>query len=149
GQGNLLTTSRPLTGTSLTATTSNTYDPAHPGDALTTTDPNGKVTTFTYDQFGNRTSVIDPVANKTTMTYDAIGRMKSSVSPKGNVPGANPAAFTTTFVPNAFGQDTSVTDPLGRQTVTVYDEDGNVKTVTDANNHTTTTTYDLGNRPTQ
>src|SRR5260370_717580 len=41
-RGNLLTTSRPLSGTGQNATTTLTYgDSTHPGDATSTTDPNG------------------------------------------------------------------------------------------------------------
>jgi RHS repeat-associated protein len=76
-----------------------------------------------------------------------MGELSSSVAPKGNVAGADPADFTTSYTYNSDGQVLTVTDPLGHVTTTGYDADGNVHTVTDPNNHTTTTDYNENNQP--
>lgn len=147
--GNLLSTSTPLTGTTQVATVGYGYDPAHPGDVVAKTDSDGKVSRFAYDQYGNRTRATDPLGDTLTSTYDTVGRRLTTVSPNGNTTGANPLAFTTTFVPNAFGDVSSVTDPLGHKTTFKYDGNRNRTSVTDGNLHTTTYTYDLANELTQ
>jgi YD repeat-containing protein len=63
---------------------------------ISTTNPNGKVTTMTYTAAGDLASVTDPLGNETTYTYDALGRQLTRVSPRGNAAGAIPADFTTT-----------------------------------------------------
>lgn len=158
--GNLLTRSRPLTGTAQTQQTTYTYgDPGHPGDVTSTTDPNGNAWAFGHDGFGNLTSTQapatpeNPAGNKTTYGYDtAKGWRTSMVSPKGNVTGANPADFTTTYEHDAFGHVTKVKDPLWNaatptqhQHVYRFDPNGNLDSETDGNNNTTTYTYNAAN----
>jgi RHS repeat-associated protein len=145
-QGNLTSSSTPLTGTSSAQTVRYGHaDSTHPGDVTAMTDANGKVWTYAYDADGDRASVTDPMGNNTTYTYDAVGRLASQVSPKGNANGSNTAPYTSKFTYNAFGDRTSITDPLGHQSLHVYDSNGNLVQATDANNHTTINTYDLDN----
>jgi len=144
--GNLMSSSTPLSGTSQVATISYTYDPAHAGDVVQVTDPTGKIWTYTYDQYGNRASSTDPGGDKTTFVYDILGRLTSTVSPRGNMTGGNPAAFTTTYAYDAFGDRTGATDPLNHQTLATYDGNRNVTTTTDPDNHQTIYTYDSDSR---
>lgn len=158
--GNLLTESAPLLDTSGnladTVTTSYHYDdPAHPGDVTRVVDPTGATTTLTYDNYGNLLSTTapptpeNPTGNTTTHTYDAIrGWPTSTVSPRGNMAGADPAEYTTTFLRDAHGRVTETrnpewtsTSPTANRTVTGYDADGNVTSVTDGNGNTTTYVY--------
>lgn len=94
-------------------------------------------TAYTYDQYGNLTSkavaVGTPQAETQTATYDASDRMLSSIPPDGNVSGANPANYQTTYsyypvTGNGAndGRLESVTAPGGRVTSFAYDADGNV-----------------------
>jgi YD repeat-containing protein len=69
--------------------------------------------------------VTDGAGDITTYSYDSVGRIQSEVAPRGNVTGGNPAAYTTSFGTNAFGDITSVTDPLSH--VTRYPENGVVR----------------------
>jgi len=147
--GNLLSSATPLSGTSQTATTTYQYDPAHPGDVLKMTDANGKDWQFAYDQYGDLVKKVDPLGNTTTYVFDSIGRMTSMVSPKGNVTGGNPAAYTTAFASNAFGDWTSVVDPLQHKTSYQHDGDRNLIAFTDANSNITSYTFDLDNELTQ
>ena len=149
GSGNLLSSSTPLVGTTQTAVVSYTYDPSHPGDVTQVTDPTGKVWKYTYDQYGDRATSTDPAGDKRTFVYDVLGRVTSSVSPRGNVTGGNPLAFTTTYAYNAFGDVTSITDPLNHSSSATYDGNRNVKTATDPDGHQGVYTYDLDNRLTQ
>lgn len=140
--GNLQTESRPLVGSGTNRVVTYLYaDAQKPGDVTGIKDPNNKTTNFVYDQYGNRTEVTDPVGNKAKFTYDGVGRMTTSIAPKGNVQGGNPAAFTTTYATNAWGDVTSVTDPLSHVTAFLYDGNRNRTRVTDPNNHQTNYTY--------
>jgi len=147
GRGNLLSVSRPLTGTSMTSTITYAYnDPNHPGDASQMTDANSKVWLYGYDQYGNRNQVTDPMNDITTYQFDSLSRLLSFVSPRGNVSGANPAAYTTTYTYNSFGDLNTVTDPLNHQIQYSYDADRNVTQVVDANLHKTISTYNADNQ---
>ena len=133
------------------------------GELATTTTPRGEVTTYGYDASGNRTSVTTAAGEKTTFTYDTAGRVLTKTDPRGNLSGANAAAYTTTYTYNnsdltasvkdaagnttaytydADGQLTTATDPTGKATTTGYDADGRVTSVTDASGKATTKTYD-------
>ena len=72
----------------------------------------------------------------------------NTTSPRGNVGGANPASFTTTYAHNNFGQVTETVDPLGHKTTSQYGPDENVIASTDGNGNTTTYTYDAADEQT-
>ncbi|MDQ2829081.1 MAG: type IV secretion protein Rhs, partial [Chloroflexota bacterium] len=146
--GDLLSAARPLTQMGQTATTTLTYDPAHPGDAVAITDPNGHTWRYVYDTYGNVVRASDPLNNTVADRYDLIGRKIVEVSPKGNVVGANPINYTTTITYNAFGEATASTDPLGHQTTYQYDPNQNLLAVTDALGHTIRYGYDADNERT-
>jgi YD repeat-containing protein len=74
------------------------------------------VTTYGYDQVGNRISQTDANSHSTTYTYDSLGRR--------------------------IGR----TLPAGQSESYVYDSAGNLKSKTDFNGKTTTYTYDTSNR---
>lgn len=129
---NLTATSRPLTATGAIATTAYAYDPARPGDLVSTTDPTNRVSTSAYDTVGNRIREADPLGNATTFAYDGIGRMTSS---------STPMSKTTTHTYNAFGQRTSSTDALANTNSWAYDAKANRTSETDANGQTTAFAY--------
>lgn len=144
--GNLLTVSRPLIGTSQTATETLTYgDARHPGDITRVTDPDGYSSTFAYDSYGDLTSQTDPVGNITTDGYDTVGRVTSVISPNGNVSGGNPSAYTSTMTYNAYGEPLTITDPLGHTTTYTYDANANLASVQDPLANLTTYNYDRAN----
>jgi RHS repeat-associated protein len=143
----------------------------------TITDPRREAS-YTYTAAGRRSSVrgkLDPGPDiVTTYGYNAKGLLDRVVSPRGNVPGANPADFTTTYFydgddnlvrirrpyPGSPGfVDTDVkVDALDRTVSTVdeqnntsvFDRDsvGNVSAVTDKLGRTTTLGYDKNNNQT-
>jgi RHS repeat-associated protein len=133
-------------GTPAEATTAWVYgDAAHPGDATQMTDARGKVWHYTYDpDTGDRLSSTDPVGDETTWTYNPVGWVTSTVSPRGNKTGANPDSYRTSYTYDAYGAPTQVTDPTGKVTTTEYDADGEVVKLTDPDQHITTRTYTDG-----
>lgn len=155
-RGNLLTSSTPLlsaTGSTL-ATRTTIYahsTSAHPGDLTAVTNPNGNTTTFSYDSYGDLTTVTAPPSpenasgDRTTYTYNTdTGWRTSMVSPRGNLPGATAAAYTTTYGYDQNGLPSltrdslwSPTAPTQHQTSTTYDLDGNVASVSDGNGRVT------------
>lgn len=131
------------------------------------TDPAGKFRTKSYDSRGNLTEEVDETGRKTTYRYDGAGRRASMTSPRGNVPGAEPAEFTTTYgyddngnLTETVGPDggltttdyddlnrpVEVTDPMGRVTLTEYDANDNVTKVTNPLGKATTYTYTPADR---
>lgn len=143
GAGNLVSRTDPDPGTGRPVTLYG-RDPAGTGLLTSTTDPNGRTTTYGYTN-GNLTSVVLPLGEKTTMTYDGSGRMITRVDPRGNVTGADPAQYTTTFGYDNADHLRTTTDPLNHTTTSVYDAAGNLQSIQDANNHTTAYGYDNAN----
>lgn len=121
-------------------------DTAHLDDVTQMTDPDSKVWTYAYDQYGNQTQIVDPLNEKTTYTFDALDRVQTRVSPNGYVSPNTPAQYTTTYdLYDAFGDLEHVTDPLGRTTQNVWDANRNLLQTTDGNLHTTAYHYDFAN----
>lgn len=147
-----------------------TYDDM--GNLLTTTNAAGDVLTNTYDAKSNPLSTTSFEGRKKTYTINPDGTLATIVSEKGNVVGANPADYTTTYGYNSFGYlstltdangavSTIETDALGRAVRTVtpegnaagnnpndydsmisYDAMGNITSTTDEKENVTSTTYD-------
>jgi RHS repeat-associated protein len=126
---------------------------AHPGDITSVTDPDGHVTSYTYDADGDAaTSSVSPSATVTDTTdyaYNADGERYCTVSPVQVAAGvtcpaagsaAKPGATVTAY--DADGEITSVTDPDGNVTRDTYNADGEAATMTDAAGHVTTYAYD-------
>jgi YD repeat-containing protein len=132
-RGNLLSTSTPLSGTEESKVTSYVHGTeAHPGDVTAVVDPREKTTQIRYDSNGYATSITDPLGNQTTMSYDAAGNLRTVVSPRGNEARGRPEAHTTTYVRDAAGTLTQLTDPLRHVTRWAYDAAGNLEFKTDA-----------------
>ena len=117
--------------------TSYTYDANH--DLLTKTDPSG-TTTYAYDTEGDPTSVTDPLGQTTRSTYNTFGEVTSVTDPSNHV---------TSYAYDANGNLTSVTDPTGAVTKVTYDAKGRVTSVTDPTGGTTTIAYDASGNPTR
>jgi RHS repeat-associated protein len=150
--GNLLSVSTPLPGSSGTSrTTTYTYGTGcstsgaggcYPGDVQLEIGPDGGTTAYTYDAYGDETSVTGPLGNETTYTYNKIGERTSMVAPLGNVSGGTPANYTTTYTYDAYGDLVSTTDPAGHVSSATYDDIGDELTSTDALGNPTSYTYD-------
>lgn len=123
------------------------YDDA--GNLTKTTDALKKSIIRTYDTYGNVTSETDPLQNKTVWNYDKLGRLSSTVSARGNLPGANPAAYTTWYEYDDAGNRTKVTDPTGAYVTTEYDAVNRPVKVTDALKKSTLYEYDADDNVTK
>jgi YD repeat-containing protein len=90
------------------------YDPASPPDPIPTT-------TWAYDPEDNLLSTTDPLGNTTAYTYNATRQVLTTTDARGG---------TTTNAYDAKGNLVSTTDPLGNATAYTYDTRGNVLTQT-------------------
>ena len=133
-----------------------------PDDVTSTTDPEGRVTTFTYAATtGYLLTAADVLGNKTTTCYDTAGRVIEIVSPKGPaayncaVPTASEHKTTITYTassqPLVSTQPRSATVANNMVTTSTYDQDGNTKTSKvkidgAAADQTTTYTYDAADQ---
>ena len=122
-------------------TTSYVYDDA--GNRISMTDPNLHTTQYQYDVRRRLRKTIYHDTTFTTQTYDGAGRLASVT---------DQASKTVNYNYDDAEQLVSVVqanhpNPANNTTVYTYDPHWNLKTVTDANNHTTTTLYDLLDRP--
>ncbi|MGH9457101.1 MAG: RHS repeat-associated core domain-containing protein [Thermoanaerobaculia bacterium] len=75
-----LTSVRQTLGTG-EAVTSYTYDIA--GNLVSVTDPNGNVTSYLYDDFGQMLRQVSPVTGTTTYAYDPAGNMIATTDANG------------------------------------------------------------------
>jgi len=125
------------------ATTSYTYDTKN--RVVSTTDPEGNTTSYSYNPGGScsscgssptnttPTSVTDPLGNTTLNTLDKLGRIKQITDPLTNI--------TSLFYDKA-GRITTKTDANGNTTTYSYDALGRVKSQADAEGGITRFTYD-------
>ncbi|MEO6992783.1 MAG: hypothetical protein ABI273_04065, partial [Lacunisphaera sp.] len=122
--------------------TTSTYDLAN--RLRTLTQPGNRVSTFDYDTVGNRVAVTDPANRTRRFEYDSLGRLKRALTPLYNA--LSPMAG------NHSDPSGSLVDIAGQKFAAsqlTYDPVGNLDTLTDPNNHTTSFKYDAGNRPTR
>jgi len=117
-------------------TTTNTYDAR--GNLVTSTDPLGRKTTYSYNGFDETTSVQDPRGTTTSYRYDSNGNLLEKAVPlieTGEV------AKTTYAYKGEPGEVTAVTDPVGHTTVYSYNGDGDRTSATNADANKTTYSY--------
>ncbi|MFF7717534.1 RHS repeat-associated core domain-containing protein [Streptomyces sp. NPDC007988] len=94
-----------------------------------------RTTTYQRNATTNRIdAVVDPYGRRTKLTYDANGHITSTAELDGT-----PQARTsgTAVFDGPFDQPTRVTDPLGNATTLAYATDGDLDTVTDAEDRVT------------
>lgn len=130
----VLSTTTELTAGGATIGTSSTYFPI--GLVETSTDANGNVTGYAYDQRNRLTTttvaVGTPVAASTTLAYDNNSNVVTRTDERSH-----------NWVSTYTCRDRLLTsaDPLGDTTSYTYTADTMVATVTNANGHTTTDAY--------
>lgn len=122
-------------------------------------DPAAYTTSFTYDQYGDQTSVTLPTGGIVTNIYDSYGNLTGSYDEQGNLisfAGYNSDGLPVTdgdqFGTNYYGYDsvgnmTTFTNSLGGVTTSGYDPNGNLTNFSDSNG-SSTIAYDALNRQT-
>ncbi len=100
---------------------------------ISKTDPQGNVTSYSYDANHNLIAKDEPGIGTSTFAYDVSGNMISSTDVTGN---------PTTYTYNGFGQVTSTTSTSGETTTYTYDEQGNLIKITDPVGSSNTFEYD-------
>jgi YD repeat-containing protein len=119
-------------------TTSYEYDAL--GNKVRTTYADGSFTTAAYDAQGNQVATTDQAASgtpaqdllTTTYQYDSAGRLATVTLPAVPDPqnGGQLTSPIYAYAYDAFGNQVSTTDPLGRQTLFTYDTQGHELTHT-------------------
>src|SRR5262249_4417475 len=102
-------------------TTGYAYD--NVGNALTITDPLGRVTQRAFDALNRVIMITDPANGVTVTSYDAHDRPTSVTDPNGNM---------TTYVYDGFGDIIQRTSPDTGTTIYFYDLGGNLVQRVDA-----------------
>ena len=152
-------------GTPTAATWDYAYDPATLG-ITRVVDPDGNVTTYTYDSLGDVLTNTDALGHTWTYTYNSLGEVLTSQTPDqaeagvettngynadGNLtatattlPGGGEALTTYTYGdPSEPGDVTAVTNPDGHTTNYAYDAFGDLTDVVDPLGRATTYTYNV------
>ena len=87
-------------------------------------------TTYQYDALGKRTHVIDALGNDSQTQYCPLGiRVTGQIDPDPDGPGGPLGRPATIYGYDAGLRQVSVTDPLGRTTLTDYDALGRATAV--------------------
>ena len=122
--------------------TTHTYDSR--GDLLTTTDPLAHVATYTYDSDGDLLTSTDPLGITTTYAYDGNGNLLSRSTP---LPGGGTSAWSFTYGTGATAGDRlTAKDPNGNATQFSYNAAGDITSITDPLGHQSTAGYDEDGR---
>ena len=117
------------------------------GQVETQTDPAGLETQYSYtgnnfSDSGGTTTITDPHGNVEVEDY-TDGELMSITKGYGT---ASAATWTYSYDPTSLGE-TEVTDPDTHSTIDSYDANGNLLSSEDANDKTTTYTYNSFNEP--
>jgi RHS repeat-associated protein len=125
-------------GTPAEATTRYQYDPATLG-RTSIIDPDGNVTTHTYDAHGNLTSTTNPLGRTTSYYYDSLDDLVYVIDPR-----STPTSYTYDSSGNLLSKSAYLTE-TGQEAKTTYEygaAPGVITAITDPDGHTTTYTYD-------
>ena len=96
-----------------------------------------------YDTFGDQVEVSDPDGNITTLTYNGDGEKTAMSLPAYTAPGASSSITPTmTYGYNSVGDETSMTDGLNNTTNYTYDQLGDRVQISEPNSEVTEKTYD-------
>jgi RHS repeat-associated protein len=155
-------TSRTLhQGNAVSAAMSVVYDAA--GNVVSTTDPEGRTTSYTYTPDGQPLTKTGPSGTVTTQTYDPVSGLVAAITV--TAPGQPTRAITFTRVPagqpgaaqietvsdgtdtikygyDVDGHRTSVVYPDGTSTTADYNDKGQLASTTDVTGAVTTYVYD-------
>jgi RHS repeat-associated protein len=109
-------------------------------DRTSSTDRDGRTTTYAYDPLKRLTTTTYPDSATAQTGYDAASEVTQVTDARGNI---------TQYAYDQAGRRTRVTDALSHTTGFAYDAAGNQLSMTDANGNTTEYQYDALNRRTR
>lgn len=98
------------------------------------TNADGATRTYSYNAAGDLVSATDYAGYTTQYRYDGAHNLMQIVDPRGNVPG--------TLIYDDQGRVSTVIDAQGRRVTVTHDDANRQDVVTDRLGHTTVTTYD-------
>jgi YD repeat-containing protein len=119
-----------------------------PKGTLTTADATDYVTTNHYNEIYQLTSAVNAEGHRISYEYDSVGNTVKVVDPKKNA-SADPNDYTTVTAYDLNHRVTTVTDAAGKTTKKGYDKDSLVTSTTDAENNTTLVSYDERGKQTE
>ena len=122
--GNLITVTDPTDGTV-------TYSYTSENEVATIKDPTGGTVTYGYDLDGEETSVTDPNGFETTFSFNALGLVSGESAP--------------VRINEGMGFFFTEEEPVA---TLAYNQDGDLLTATDGDNHTTSYSYNALNEET-
>ncbi|MCU7860960.1 MAG: RHS domain-containing protein, partial [Candidatus Thiodiazotropha sp. (ex Lucinoma kastoroae)] len=120
------------TGTAITTTE---YDEV--GNAISTTDAEGRVTRYLFDALDRLIEIIDPLNQRTRFSYDNRDNLLSVTDPK---------THTTRYTYDRADRKTREIRPGGQTLAYTYDPAGNLITTTDPDGRRTVNNYDDANQ---
>ncbi|MDD4591751.1 MAG: DUF6531 domain-containing protein [Parabacteroides sp.] len=137
-----------------------TYEYDLRGKLIKETDPLGKITTYTYDNKGNRTSITTPDNKTIIYSYDFNNRLiqkqytdntvtQFQYDDAGNMIYAGNQNIAYSYAYDANNRITQITDNTGKTIQYTYDAAGNRATMITPDNRTVTYSYDNNNLPNQ
>ena len=120
------------------------------------TDPNTRQIIYGYNTTGKLTSVTDPNGNSESYAYDSANGKLKTIYDKRGIPTLDNVYDNNRVVSQINGRgkisafdynvpdinQTTITDPLGRKTVHIYDPNLRLISITDPCGHTISYTYD-------
>jgi len=107
------------------------------GRAVTATDPNGNITSTTFDRLGRTTKVTGPMFVSSQTSYDAFGRALTVKDANGNA---------MTYVYDDVARTMTMTDVYGVVVTRTHDREGETISILDGDGNTTSYAYDLDGR---
>jgi RHS repeat-associated protein len=125
-----------------------TYDYDNTGSLAKVTMPDGSYVQYTYDDARRLTDVQDGLGNRVHYTLDNMGNRteEQAYDTQGSLVRDHTRVID---ILNRIAQEIGGTSPSTQVTTNVYDDDSNLKSVTDPLAHVTTNKYDALNRITQ
>lgn len=111
------------------------YDKA--GNLLSSVQPNGALTKTSYDAMGNALTTEDALGNISSYVYDKMGNLTSSKNALGH---------TTSFSYDSMHQLVKITDSKGKTSEIVYDKFGRVIKTIDSLGSETSNTWNVLNQ---
>ena len=118
------------------------------GDIESMTDPDGNITTYSYDSYGDLAASTNAAGDETCYGYDLLGRKTWETAPLGNSSSCSSSgSYTTQYTYNPLNEVLTVVapSPTGSGTATTtnqYDNDGNLWATQDPMGDWTFTSYD-------